>query len=75
MSKGNARNDRNDRNDRNGGNDGKDRIRKLVAQRPDLRDVSGLVEEAERRVAKGDAVFAADLGIALARADAGAEGG
>ncbi|MCX2181268.1 hypothetical protein KV205_12105 [Streptomyces sp. SKN60] len=48
--------------------DGNDRIRKIVAELPGLRNVGELTDEAERRAVTGDPAFAADLGIALARA-------
>ncbi|QKW32484.1 hypothetical protein HUT17_04955 (plasmid) [Nocardiopsis flavescens] len=45
-----------------------DQIQKIVAELPDLRAVTGVWAVVEARVAQGDAAFAADLGIALARA-------
>ncbi|MDR7275907.1 DUF6183 family protein [Catenuloplanes atrovinosus] len=44
-----------------------DRIQKIVTELPDLTDVTGVWAVADSRVAQGDAAFAADLGIALAR--------
>ncbi|WP_035804256.1 DUF6183 family protein [Kitasatospora mediocidica] len=44
-----------------------DEIQKIVTGLPDLKDVTGVRAVAEGRVAQGDAAFAADLGIALAR--------
>ncbi|MEV6333000.1 DUF6183 family protein [Streptomyces sp. NPDC051909] len=65
MTEASGRNDRNDRQDRN------DRIREIVAVLPGMQDVSEVTREVERWIARGDAVLAADLGIALARADGG----
>lgn len=45
-----------------------DQIQKIVTALPDLKDVTGVWAVADGRVAQGDAAFAADLGIALARA-------
>ncbi|WP_405594413.1 DUF6183 family protein [Streptomyces sp. NBC_01410] len=42
------------------------RIQKIVTQLPDLKSVTKVWATAERRLAKGDAAFVADLGIALA---------
>lgn len=42
-------------------------IQKIVTGLPDLADVTGVWAVADGRVAQGDAAFAADLGIALAR--------
>jgi hypothetical protein len=44
-----------------------DQIQKIVTELPDLKDVTGVWAVADGRVAQGDAAFAADLGIALAR--------
>ncbi|MFG2142660.1 DUF6183 family protein [Streptomyces sp. NPDC048696] len=44
-----------------------DQIQKIVTGLPDLKDVTGVWAVADGRVAQGDAAFAADLGIALAR--------
>ncbi|MEU1287965.1 DUF6183 family protein [Kitasatospora sp. NPDC005856] len=44
-----------------------DQIQKIVTGLPDLKDVTGVWAVADSRVAQGDAAFAADLGIALAR--------
>ncbi|MEV6028599.1 DUF6183 family protein [Streptomyces sp. NPDC052036] len=44
-----------------------DQIQKIVTGLPDLKDVTGVWAVVDGRVAQGDAVFAADLGIALAR--------
>ncbi|MER6445014.1 DUF6183 family protein [Streptomyces venezuelae] len=44
-----------------------DQIQKIVAGLPALKDVKAVWAVADDRVARGDAVFAADLGIALAR--------
>ncbi|MFI0965854.1 DUF6183 family protein [Streptomyces sp. NPDC021080] len=44
-----------------------DQIQKIVAGLPDLTEVTGVWAAADGRVAQGDAAFAADLGIALAR--------
>ncbi|MEV6191904.1 DUF6183 family protein [Streptomyces sp. NPDC051920] len=44
-----------------------DQMRKIVAELPDLTDVSGVCAVMDERVAQGDAAFVADLGIALAR--------
>ncbi|MFG2918873.1 DUF6183 family protein [Kitasatospora sp. NPDC048298] len=44
-----------------------DQIQKIVTGLPDLTDVTGVWAVADGRVAQGDAAFAADLGIALAR--------
>ncbi|MEV6974410.1 DUF6183 family protein [Kitasatospora sp. NPDC093806] len=43
-----------------------DQIQKIVTELPDLRNVKGVWAVADDRVARGDAAFAADLGIALA---------
>lgn len=43
-----------------------DRVEQIVATLPELTDVTGVCEAAERRLAKGDAAFLAELGIALA---------
>ncbi|AEE44587.1 DUF6183 family protein [Cellulomonas fimi] len=45
-----------------------DGIEKIVAELPELQDVTGVFALADARVAQGDAAFAADLGLALARA-------
>ncbi|MEU8411959.1 DUF6183 family protein [Amycolatopsis japonica] len=45
-----------------------DQIQKIVAELPDLADVTGVWAVADDRLAQGDAVFVADLGIALAKA-------
>ncbi|MFD5063483.1 DUF6183 family protein [Streptomyces sp. NPDC058394] len=44
-----------------------DQIQKIVTELPDLKDVTGVWAVADGRAAQGDAAFAADLGIALAR--------
>ncbi|MEU6055810.1 DUF6183 family protein [Streptomyces xanthochromogenes] len=44
-----------------------DQIQKIVTELPDLKDVSGVWAVADGQVAQGDAAFAADLGIALAK--------
>ncbi|MFF4041263.1 DUF6183 family protein [Streptomyces sp. NPDC001816] len=44
-----------------------DQIQKIVTGLPDLNDVTGVWAVADGRAAQGDAAFAADLGIALAR--------
>ncbi|QLE71864.1 hypothetical protein FGW37_09825 [Streptomyces rectiverticillatus] len=44
-----------------------DQIQKIVTGLPDLTDVTGVWAVADGRVEQGDAAFAADLGIALAR--------
>ncbi|MGW2338602.1 DUF6183 family protein [Streptomyces sp. NPDC001685] len=44
-----------------------DQIQKIVTGLPELADVTGVWAVADGRVAQGDAAFAADLGIALAR--------
>ncbi|WP_406468708.1 DUF6183 family protein [Streptomyces sp. NBC_01594] len=44
-----------------------DQIEKIVTELPDLKDVTGVWAVADGRAAQGDAAFAADLGIALAR--------
>jgi hypothetical protein len=41
-------------------------IRKIEAELPGLKDVTGVWEVADRRFAQGDAAFVADLGVALA---------
>ncbi|MEV0265437.1 DUF6183 family protein [Streptomyces sp. NPDC050617] len=43
-----------------------DRIQKIVARLPDLKNVTEVWNTAESRLAEGDAAFVADLGIALA---------
>ncbi|MFE9181420.1 DUF6183 family protein [Streptomyces sp. NPDC007126] len=43
-----------------------DRIQKIVTRLPDLKSVTQVWDMAERRLDQGDAVFVADLGIALA---------
>lgn len=43
-----------------------DRIQKIVADLPTLDSVGAVWAEADERLAQGDAVFAADLGVALA---------
>ncbi|MBT2507724.1 hypothetical protein J7I98_17920 [Streptomyces sp. ISL-98] len=43
-----------------------DEIHKIVTTLPDLKDVTGVWAVAERRLAQGDGVFLADLGVALA---------
>ncbi|MFD0374289.1 DUF6183 family protein [Streptomyces sp. NPDC127112] len=50
-----------------------DQIQKIVTGLPDLKNVSGVWAVADERVARGDAAFAADLGIALARTYRSAE--
>jgi hypothetical protein len=50
------------------------RIQKIVAELPHLENVSGVTAVAADRLGQGDAAFAADLGLALARAY-GASGG
>ncbi|MGW3339268.1 DUF6183 family protein [Streptomyces sp. NPDC001009] len=44
-----------------------ERIQKIVAELPNLEDVTGVYTMADDRLAQGDAAFPADLGIALAR--------
>ncbi|MFF4384808.1 DUF6183 family protein [Kitasatospora sp. NPDC001547] len=44
-----------------------DQIQRIVTGLPDLKDVTDVCAVAEGRAAQGDAAFAADLGIALAR--------
>ncbi|MEU5426233.1 DUF6183 family protein [Streptomyces olivoreticuli] len=44
-----------------------DEIQRIVTELPDLKGVTGVWTVADDRVAQGDAAFAADLGIALAR--------
>ncbi|WP_392972772.1 DUF6183 family protein [Streptomyces sp. LN245] len=44
-----------------------DQIQEIVAGLPELTDVTGVQTVVDGRVAQGDAAFAADLGIALAR--------
>ncbi|MFF4244697.1 DUF6183 family protein [Streptomyces sp. NPDC001822] len=44
-----------------------DQIQNIVTELPELADVTGVWAMADGRVAQGDAAFAADLGIALAR--------
>ncbi|MFI8350564.1 DUF6183 family protein [Streptomyces sp. NPDC085596] len=44
-----------------------ERIEKIVAELPSLKDVTGVWAVADERLARGDAAFPADLGIALAR--------
>jgi hypothetical protein len=51
-----------------------DRIQQIVATLPELTDVNGVSEEAERRLAKGDTGFVAELGIALAERSGSAAG-
>ena len=46
-----------------------DRVQQIVATLPELTDVSGVCEVAERRLAEADAAFVAELGIALAERD------
>ncbi|WP_067416733.1 DUF6183 family protein [Streptomyces sampsonii] len=48
-------------------------IQEIVAGLPELKDVAGVCAVADERVARGDAAFAADLGVALARAYGRAE--
>ncbi|WP_129289336.1 DUF6183 family protein [Streptomyces sp. N1] len=48
-------------------------IQEIVAGLPELKDVAGVCAVADARVARGDAAFAADLGVALARAYGRAE--
>lgn len=43
-----------------------DRIQKIVTELPGLKSVTGVWKVADGRLAQGDAVFLADLGIALA---------
>lgn len=43
------------------------RIAQLVERLPHMEDVSDVIREAERELAQGNAVFVADLGVALAR--------
>ncbi|MFC8377128.1 DUF6183 family protein [Streptomyces albidoflavus] len=50
-----------------------ERIQEIVAGLPELKDVAGVCAVADERVARGDAAFAADLGVALARAYGRAE--
>ncbi|MEU2651342.1 DUF6183 family protein [Streptomyces albidoflavus] len=50
-----------------------ERIQEIVAGLPELKDVTGVWAVADERVARGDAAFAADLGVALARAYGQAE--
>ncbi|MFB8414234.1 DUF6183 family protein [Streptomyces albidoflavus] len=50
-----------------------ERIQEIVAGLPELKDVTGVWAVADERVARGDASFAADLGVALARAYGHAE--
>ncbi|SCD83358.1 hypothetical protein GA0115239_109417 [Streptomyces sp. BpilaLS-43] len=50
-----------------------EKIEKIVAKLPRMRDVSKVAGMAERRLAEGDATFVADLGIAL-HGKYGAEG-
>ncbi|MGW4376170.1 DUF6183 family protein [Streptomyces albidoflavus] len=50
-----------------------ERIQEIVAGLPELKDVTGVWAVADERVARGDAAFAADLGVALARAYGHAE--
>ena len=42
-----------------------DQVEQIVAALPELTDVAGVREVADRRSAKGDAAFLAELGIAL----------
>jgi hypothetical protein len=42
-----------------------DRVAQIVATLPELKDVRGVWEVADRRLAQGDAAFVAELGIAL----------
>ncbi|MGW8363650.1 DUF6183 family protein, partial [Streptomyces wedmorensis] len=48
-------------------------IQKIVAELPGLTDVSGVKPIVDERVARGEAAFAADLGIALSAAGKAAE--
>ncbi|MGW9713011.1 DUF6183 family protein, partial [Streptomyces albidoflavus] len=48
-------------------------IQEIVAGLPELKDVAGVRAVADERVARGDAAFATDLGVALARAYGRAE--
>ncbi|WP_406134503.1 DUF6183 family protein [Streptomyces albidoflavus] len=48
-------------------------IQEIVAGLPELKDVAGVCAVADARVARGDAAFATDLGVALARAYGRAE--
>ncbi|MEU0062637.1 DUF6183 family protein [Streptomyces albidoflavus] len=50
-----------------------ERIQEIVAGLTELKDVTGVWAVADERVARGDAAFAADLGVALARAYGQAE--
>ncbi|MER5177208.1 DUF6183 family protein [Streptomyces sp. NPDC002896] len=51
-----------------------DQIQEIVTRLPNLENVTGVWEVADRRLAQGDAAFLADLGIALAqRYGSGAE--
>ncbi|MFJ3743297.1 DUF6183 family protein [Streptomyces albidoflavus] len=50
-----------------------ERIQEIVAGLPELKDIAGVCAVADERVARGDAAFAADLGVALARAYGRAE--
>ncbi|MFF9898401.1 DUF6183 family protein [Streptomyces longispororuber] len=45
-----------------------DRVQKIVAELPELGDVTGVWRTADRCLAEGDNVFLADLGLALAAA-------
>lgn len=51
-----------------------DRIQKIVTNLPGLKSVTGIWKTAERSLARGDAAFLADLGIALAGAYASEAG-
>ncbi len=44
-----------------------ERIQEIVAGLHELKDVTSVWAVADERVARGDAAFAADLGVALAR--------
>ncbi|MEU7376993.1 DUF6183 family protein [Streptomyces albidoflavus] len=50
-----------------------ERIQEIVAGLPGLKDVTGVCAVADERVARGDAAFVADPGVALARAYGGAK--
>lgn len=50
-----------------------ERIQEIVTGLPELKDVTGVWAVADERTARGDAAFAADLGVALARAYCHAE--
>ena len=51
-----------------------DRIEQILATLPELTDVTGVYEVADRRLAQGDAAFVAELGIALAERHGSAAG-